>query len=1335
MISKISRIIIFLFIPLYIFPQSDIKVISSNSTSIIIEYTPEYLDTGIVVYNSENFRRAAIKYGSASNNLPGLPDQQVRALLLGIPGEFGNTIKVISYTYKFLAGKLLPNSTPHKKDNDFTEYSYELSADYYNPTEEGELVTFDDFGMMRSLPVQTFLIKPVYYDVAQNRIKIYTKILFQINYAAAKVINRNPVKDDLINDVVINYDVAKHWRKIEPKRVNKTTVVNSVLSSGTWYRFETENEGIYKITYSMLTSYGIDPAQVDPRTIKIYNNGGKMLPEAQNADTPADLIENAIIVSGEGDGKFDSGDYILFYGRGTDFWYTTPGSLQISRASHKYALKNYYWITAGGNQGKRMAEKSSVQSQPGLIVQSTRAFKYHEDDLISLAKSGRNLFGDEFDQSNSSRTYMNLLDGLIPNSKINYKGAFVNSDYNNVLFEVGEHSTPIFSGYLFGTKNQDWSEYSKGYLNNFYGSFTGTLAENRSLLKFDYNTTQPAYKGYLDYFEIEYLRDFSAVNNQIIFYSPDSSAVVEYPLKGFSSSDISVFDVTDYSSVKKITNPVVWSGSEFKFRSTEQSKNISKYLGIEQSALLTPANPELIQNSNIIGIQPGAKFIVIANKEFKTQAEQFKQYKESEIPIPISTQLVYQDEIFNEFSGGLQDPVAIRNFIKYAYDNWQIQPEYVLLFGDGTYDYKNIEGGNQNKNFIITFQTVESLHEVHSSTYDDFYVRVSGNDSYPDIAIGRLPIQNADDASVIISKIREYETGSNAGDWRNKLTFIADDAITIDGWEGAIHSGPSENVANSLLGSYDIQKIYLSAYPRVLTSAGVRIPTANVDIINAMNSGNVIVNYVGHGNPRVWAHEIVFDKDVSIPQLNSSNYFFLSAATCDFGDFDKPSIQSGAEELFLKENGGSIGAFTAARLVFAQSNTALMTDLFDNIFGMPRDTLNYLSPIGKIIFKTKRRSGIDVANDQKYHLLCDPTLRLNVPHFSSSVDSINGVKPDGLSNIKALSKVSIKGHVVQPTGGAWNNFNGEGILSVYDSNREFRLMQGSTFLHKVTMQGGQIFKGRVSITNGEWEASFVVPKDISYENRNGKIVLYFTGENTDGIGYTNSFTVGGTDSGAVNDKAGPEVEIYFDDITSITANLANPNSKLIVKLFDESGLNTTGTGIGHKLEGILNENSNNAIDFTNYFIGDINAGGKSGKVEYKFNGLDLGDYKIDVKAWDVFNNFTTEAAYFNVVSGDDLVIRDVYNYPNPFKANTSFTFQQNLSRTIDVKIKVYTVAGRLIKNIEQTGLNDKFVAIDWDGRDEDGNLLANGAYLYKLIVKTTDGQYSQSVLGKIAVIR
>jgi hypothetical protein len=262
-----------------------------------------------------------------------------------------------------------------------------------------------------------------------------------------------------------------------------------------------------------------------------------------------------------------------------------------------------------------------------------------------------------------------------------------------------------------------------------------------------------------------------------------------------------------------------------------------------------------------------------------------------------------------------------------------------------------------------------------------------------------------------------------------------------------------------------------------------------------------------------------------------------------------------------------------------------------------------------------------------------------------------------------------------------------------------------------------------------------VPKDISYDNNNGKIVLLFYGNSGDGLAYTNRVIIGGTDTTAVNNNKGPDINIYFDDVAYNNSYLVNPDSKLIVRLADPSGINTTGTGIGHKIEGILNDDQNNPIDFTNYFTGDLDAGGKSGQVVYQFNQLDQGHYKLQVQAWDVFNNFSSAITYFDVVSGNGLEISDVYNYPNPFFGKTTFTFQQNLAKQLDVKIKIFTVAGRMIREIDKYGVNEKFVTVEWDGRDQDGNYIANGAYFYKVILKSTDGQFSKSVIGKLAVIR
>ena len=497
-----------------------------------------------------------------------------------------------------------------------------------------------------------------------------------------------------------------------------------------------------------------------------------------------------------------------------------------------------------------------------------------------------------------------------------------------------------------------------------------------------------------------------------------------------------------------------------------------------------------------------------------------------------------------------------------------------------------------------------------------------------------------------------------------------------------------------------------------------------------MNDGTLIVNYLGHGSPELWADEFIFERSVSIPQLVNDNYFFLVAATCDFGYFDIPNFVSAVEVFVLDRNAGAIGSLSSSRLVYQIANDALMDAFFSDLFNSTNEASNSVT-LGKAYFNTKQ--DYHAVNDRKYFLFGDPTMKLLDSQYNAEIDSINGQVLSGNIQIKALSHTGLSGTILKPDSSVWSDFNGEGILTVFDSKRteiipSLRNMQ-------ITRQGGLIFRGRVSVTNGKFNADFVVPKDISYENQNGKIVFYYFNSDADGVGYTNNIIVGGTDTTVVNDGKGPNIQIYFDNTSADNSYLINPNSTMNINLSDETGLNTTGTGVGHQLEGVLNDNENDPIDFTNYFTGDLNAGGKSGEVNYKFDNLDQGNYSIKVKAWDVFNNFSSETVYFTVVNGNDLEIRDVYNYPNPFAGNTTFTFQRNQVDPADVKIKIYTVSGRLIRELEQDNIIDKFVRINWDGRDEDGNMIANGTYLYKVIVKNMDGNFTKSVLGKLAVIR
>jgi hypothetical protein len=1309
-----------------LFPQEDIKVISSTSSSIVIEFTPQYQPIEKISANATEFSKVSFSGASVENPMNyGEPEILVKRISIGVPSETGNTIQVLDYTFEEKSGQLLPVPFP-TKDNGIAGYSYSTSQNYYQARSE-DLASFGDFGFVRDFPTQTVLIKPVQFITQENKFRLYKSIRVKISFAPSSSSTRKSV-DPFMKDCLLNYDVAKIWTK-GTSSLKKVNANPSILSSGKWTRFETPSEGMYKITRAMLSSFGIDAMTVDPRTIKIYNNGGTTLPENPEAKRPEDLVENAITVYGEADGKFDDADYILFYGRGTDFWNFNANSNKVIRSYNPYSKQNYYWITSGGTTGKRIALQPSLQSSTKINQTSTQAYIFYEDDKINIGKTGRYFVGDEFTESIKSRNYALKLDGLLPNSTINYNIQFINNATVNVPFKIEENGTTLLNKNL-----SSHGDYSYGTLDNSSFIFNGTLPENRSLLKFTYSPPDFASTGYLDYYEINYTRDLKYSAEKLIFYSNRVDGIVEYQLSNFSSSYIRVFDISDNANVKEISSPLLLNGGEFRFQANETSLKTSKYIACVETDIKTPLNPVEMTNQNLHGTEGKSKFIIITAKDFKDQANRLKNYRENESKVKISTTVIDVDDIFNEFSCGMKDPSAIRDFLRYAYDNWSVKPEYVLLFGDGDYDYKNIEGGNGN--FIIPFETSEFLDEIYSYASDDFYSAIIGNDKKPDLAIGRLPVRSSGDAKNIIDKVIDYETNTERGSWRNLITLVADDGKTSKGDNGSEHTGHSEDLANYYIpNSFDLKKIYLAAYPTVITGLGRRKPDVNQAIIDAINSGTVLLNFVGHGSPELWTDEHVFVQSVTIPQLVNKDYFFLTAATCDFGYWDKTGGQSSAEDLVLKESAAAIGAFSSVRPVYSDNNAALNQAFYANMLLSRRDTMNLPIPIGKAYFLTKSKDNFYDANSLKFHLFADPVMRLQIPQENASVDSINHASTSTVPQLKALGKVNLSGAIRDQNNSVKSDFNGEGILTIFDSQRFVTYDDfGPTF--KVVQPGGIIFKGRVSVANGVFNTNFIVPKDISYENKNGKIVFYFYNNESDGVAVTSNVIVGGTDSSVVNDGKGPEIEIRFDDLQNESGYLVNPNSSLLVKLSDETGLNTTGSGIGHKLEAVLNDNESNMIDLSNYFTGDLDAEGKSGEVKYKFNNLDKGENKILVKAWDVFNNFSSQVAFFKVVDNSGSTIDYVMNYPNPSRGATTFTFQHNIEKPISVKIKIYSVAGRTIAEIEKTNVtSDRFVRVEWNGRDNDGNEVANGVYLYKIMVKSVDGSVNQNVIGKMAIVK
>ncbi|MDX1699953.1 MAG: type IX secretion system sortase PorU, partial [Melioribacteraceae bacterium] len=1134
-----------------------------------------------------------------------------------------------------------------KKNNNFILQEYKVNAEYKDVSNK-EIVTFGEFGKIRDLNVQQIKIMPIHYDFRNEEIKLFDKIVIKINFPPNN--QKEPITEsDITRNLVVNYDIAKKWS--EEEKVSKVSLKNSVLSEGEWFRFEIPEEGIYKIDRSYLSNLGINVDNVDPRTIKIYNNGGYILPWSMSSSNSTDLNEIAILIEGESDGSFNNNDRILFYARGLDFWEYSDITDKIKRNKHFYSKSNYYWITFGGSQGKRVNIQPNINGTPFLTKSTTKAYKFQDIDNQNLIGSGLLYVEDDYTNTSKTKTYMNMLEGLKNGTEINYTFQFVNGSTRSNNLTVHESGNTIYSRFIPGASSW-YQDYRYGALSKGTASFNGTLIDNRSALKFTYNPSTISDKGHLDYIEIEYIRDMnsSIADIPLIFFSDQVNGLIEYRGSPFNNSNFKIFNVSDFSNTKLVD--AEYNGGGYSFRENVTDSTSSKYIAVHDDDILIPANAEKINNSNIHGYAPGAKYVIITASEFLEQAERLKNYRTFEATFNTSGYVVLIDEIYNEFSGGTLDPTAIRNFLSYAYDTWEIKPEYVLLFGDGDFDYFNVL--DKGLNFIPTFQTTESLFEIDSYPYDDYYSRISGNDNLADIGIGRLSVTTPQEAKIVVDKIIYYETTLNKGLWRNKITLLADDGLTSEGNDGSIHTRQSENLSLKFIpDNFDRNKIYLSNFQTVNTGLGRRKPDCNLSVIDAINNGTLIFNFVGHGNPDVWAHEIVFDRSVSIPQLRNNEYFFLTAAKCDFGKYDDPNLQSATEEMILMENAGMIGGLSAVRPVFSSSNAALNQEFYKQLLG-EKDSQGFPIPVGLAYMRMKQVRTAD--NDQKFHLFADPMLRLNIPKLPVEITSINNAGINDTVNIKALGEVEIKGKVFN-SDSSDAQYQGEGIITVFDSERSIFL---DDINFTMTDQGGVIFRGRVSVENGEFATSFTVPKDISYENKNGKIIAYFFNDELDGIGHTSNIIVGGTDSSKTNDGSGPEIEIFYDNENE-SSYLVGPNFRLRVKLYDETGLNTTGTGIGHKLEAILNDDEQGSIDLTNFFVGDLNSGGKSGEVNYNFSALEPGEYKIKINAWDVYNNFSSKEDFFTVVDENDLVVREVFNYPNPFSSNTYFTFQHNLT--------------------------------------------------------------------------
>ncbi len=1310
--------------------EADVRLVSSDQRGVVLEYRPTYQQPSTINADGRVFEIWTFEYGRDREDLlPGSPRLQVRPVLLAFPGISGHTVEVLAADHETVEDVwLAPVPTP-EGDFEHLQRSYKMKAsDYsrndFDPASVAELVSL---GIVRGFALGEIRFSPLRYNAGSRTLRKYSRILVRVNFGPASYRVRGGPVDPLMKNLPVNYDVARYWNT-EAHPVSIPQFRNSVFASGPWFRFIITESGMCKLRGSDLLAAGV-PSSTDPRTVRIFSSGGIEPPASATAPYPDDVLELALYVyDGGTPGGLDAADYVLFYGQGTRGWRYNPSTKSFSHTINLYSEVAHYWLTYGGAQYKPMAALNSLTDPSPFVPSSVVGKVFREDERVNVQKSGRQWLGQSFNP-NDAMTYLFPMPGFDPLQRMTYRFALgAHNAAGSSSFGVTEHGTFLVSTFHQATPG----DYPNPYVAMAYPTvtpFTNGFSEPVSQLRLSF-TSGAAGTGYIDWIEISYVRQLIADADVFNFHTRDTTAVAEYSIGGFTQGQpIWVFDVTKFDSVVQVLNTTI-VGDQCTFQTQLAQGAVREFYVVGGNGFKSASALQSFANQNLHGDTASVDLVVISHRDFLSAAQRLKTHRERLGPDLLSTRVVDVDQVYNEFSGGQLSPVGIRNYLRYLYYNSSPRPTYVTLFGDGDYDYKRIS--TTGPNWIPAWETYESFSGSALATYgtEDSLVtfEISPKVQY---AVGRLPVRNQSEASSVVDKLIEYETGVASDPWKMRVTFVADDGRE----EGTLYSSQTETLAERFTPAlFEKQKIYTAAFPLVITSAGPRRPMANDAIVDRVNRGTLVLNFIGHGNPRVWQHEYVFVRENEIPSMtNRGEYFLLVAATCNFSQFDNPFDQSGGEQIVLKPDGGAIASVAASRAVFAYENYALAETFYLQMF--PVDSLGTPIPrrLGDIMFGTKLVRFAE--NDKKFLLLGDPSVRFALPHRFAIVDSINGNPTTSLVPVRGLDSVRVAAAVKDIASGQTSNFDGQALITVYDADKRELInkpLEGfPNFAY--TAPGGVIFRGQSSIASGRLSSSFIVPKDISYDSARGRISVFFRNSTEDGAGVTRNIIVGGTNPNAALDTIGPRITLYIDNRSFHTGDRVSENPRLISDLYDEHGINSSNAGVGHRLEAWIDDQTA-SIDLSDSYQSKLDSY-QEGTINYVLSGLRPGSHRVRLRAWDTYNNSSVAQTNFDVSISIGLRISNMFNYPNPFSSSTFFTFQHNQLQPVDAEVKIYTVAGRLIESLTQSGIPDLFVRIPWDGRDRDGDEIANGVYLYKIIVRTQDGRFSSEALGKLSKVR
>lgn len=1123
----------------------------------------------------------------------------------------------------------------------------------------------------------------------------------------------------------------------ETQKENPVYAQRSAMASGNWYKIGLPETGIYKLTYSDLSDLGIDVAHVDPRQIRMYHNGGGVLPEMNAEARHDDLVEIPIYVYGESDGKFDNGDYILFYGRGPVCWKYDASRTSYYHQPNPYDDFSYAFVVTGLGEGKRIADSENISYSANETVSQFIDRQVHELDEFNLFRVGRAYYGDKIDP-NGLKYFDFSFPNVITSRPCKVKTAMAARNLTPASFDVMVDNVKKAT-YSVSTVT---SVQVYGYDVGGWVSANPTSETVRVSLK--YNATGASSEGYVDHVIVNAWRSLAFVGGQMQFRNPEASInnkVYEYKISN-ASQQVKVWNVTDPVAPSVVKGQM--NGSVLSFKVNGNAAN--EFVAFNGNAFCAAKMLGKVDNQNLHGVRD-VDFVILTYDGFMTQAERLEALH-NRIDPDLNIFITTPEKIYNEFSCGAKDVSAIRDFCRMLYlDSTPGRNiKYLLLLGDCTYDYKNRTG---IVDFVPTYETVISLCMTDTYVTDDFFGFMDENEgsigsSLADIGIGRFPVQTEEQAGQMVDKIERYvvKDQNTMQSWRNTITFMTDD-------EGGFVNS-AEEMASMLptVGGEGVvvDKIYLDAYQQVSAPGGEVCPDMNAAVNNRMEKGTLVLNYTGHGGEVQLAEEKILQRKDVDSWRNAPMYPLMITGTCEFSRFDDHLRTSLGEYAFLNQYGGMIAMFTTSRVTHGPHNQAFNKGVYNNLFRINGGEHYRLGDV----YRMAKTEGNYV--EKRYVFFGDPALRLVYPKWKVETLSINGQYPgydmDSIQindttwqtypvyhdTISALQPVEIEGVVKDFNGDVASGFNGVVNVIVYDKEAELSTYGTSADVIDFKLRNSVIFNGKTDVKNGKFKMNFTVPRDISYRFGQGLINYYATDYEIDANGNCDSFIIGGFYDDAFEDQEPPEIRLFIDDTLFVSGGLTGQSPTLLAFVEDESGINTTGAGIGHDIMATLTGPTRTSYCLNSYFVSQIDEPGK-GVITFKMQDLPDGVYTLTLKVWDIYNNSGTATIDFTALNNTDMLIENLFNAPNPVTEETCFIFDHNqVGNNMKVDIYIYDIMGRWVTTLSEqvAGYSTRIAPIRWNGRGAHGETLRNGIYVYR-VVATNDKGETATMVSKLVL--